>query len=91
MDNNVNKKLEEILSSVDKATLQKSTQRAVDMLGTAEGQKLRNSLAGADKQKLMKLFSQLDAKKVKSALENADSSGLVGMSAEEIIKKLNQL
>lgn len=90
-NNDVSKKLEDILSSVDKRKLQRGTQSITDLLSTPEGQKLRNKLSGVDKQKLLDAFSKMDTQKIKSALENADASKLGSMSADEIINKIKKL
>lgn len=84
----INKKAEEIFSSIDKDTLQKGAKNISDLLNSSEGEKLKKSIDGLDKKKLMALFSQMDKNKIKTALDNVDTSKL---DTDDILKKLKQL
>lgn len=83
MQENINEKLLGILSG--------SKIKSDDIarfLASEEGQKLKNSLSDADKNKILKTFMQMDTKEIGKKLKNADLSGLSGMSASDIINKL---
>lgn len=84
----INKKAEEIFSSIDKETLQKEARNISNLLNSSEGEKLKQSIDSIDKKKLMTLFSQMDKNKIKSALDNVDTSKL---NTDDIIKKLKNL
>lgn len=90
-NNDISKKLGDILSSIDKSKLQKGTQSITDLLSSSEGQKLKNKLSGVDKQKLFDAFAKMDTRTIKSAIESADVSKLGSMNADDIINKLKKL
>lgn len=81
MKDNVNKKLEALLSDKSAAQIKRFAE-------SAEGQKLKQQLAGADKNKLVEEFLKMDTAELKKKLASADLSGLSGLSAEQIMKKL---
>ncbi len=81
MKDNVSKKLDALLSDKDAAQIKR-------FVASAEGQKLKQQLAGADKNKIVEEFLKMDTAELKKKLASANLSGLSGMSAEQIIKKL---
>ena len=88
MGENMNEKLKKILSGMGSDKLKNSADIASKFLSTKEGQKLKNSLTDADKKAILEKFMSLDSDKAKSALQNADLSGLDAGKIEEILKKL---
>lgn len=89
MDNNINKKLEDILGGIDKSKLNGRNMGA--FLNSPEGQRLKNSLSAADKQKILNVFAGLDTNEVKRKLSGADFGALSKMSASDIADKLKKL
>ncbi len=89
MDNNINKKLEDILGGIDKSKLNGRNMGA--FLNSPEGQKLKNSLSAADKQKILNVFAGLDTNEVKRKLSGVDFGALSKMSASDIADKLKKL
>lgn len=87
MNDNINKKLEDILSGVDKSKIGGN----MGFFNSPEGQKLKNSLSAADKQKILNVFAGLDTNDVKRKLANTDLSALSKMSASDIAAKLKKL
>lgn len=83
MQENINEKLSGILSQ----SKIKSNDIA-KFLSSPEGQKLKNSLSDADKNRILKTFMSMDANEVGKKLKNVDLSGLSGMSAADILNKL---
>jgi hypothetical protein len=91
MNNDVNKKLQDILSSLDQNTLKNGAQSVGQFLNTKEGQKVKQKLAGIDKQKVVDTFSKMDAGEIKKKLAQADLSKFKNMSADEIVNKFKKL
>lgn len=86
--NNVNKKLESILSSVDKSKINETKRSLEDFAKTPEGKKVINQLGGIDKNKLMNLFMSMDTQDLKSKLEKADLSKLSQSDIKNVINKI---
>ncbi len=77
------KNIEEIMSRFSKAEFNEGLKRVKDIMGTPEGQQLKNKLAGMDKRELIKKINELDS--------SSHSGGVGrGMSNREILDKLNQ-
>ena len=81
MNNEVNKKLESLLSHAD-------AEKIKSFAASEEGQKLKRQIGGADRNKIVEEFLKMDSEQLKKKLENANLSGLSGLSAEQILKKL---
>ncbi len=88
MGENMNEKLKKILSGMGSDKLKNSADIASKFLSTKEGQKLKDSLTDADKKAILDKFMSLDSNKARSALQNADLSGLDAAKIEQILKKL---
>ncbi len=88
MGENMNEKLKKILSGMGSDKLKNSADIASKFLSTKEGQKLKDSLTDADKKAILEKFMQIDSDKARSALQNADLSGLDAAKIEQILKKL---
>jgi len=89
MNNNINKKLEEILSGADMSKLKGGS--VANFLGSKEGEKLVKQLGSLDKEKLMQAFSGMDTNEVKNRLSKADLGVLSKMSADDIVNRLKKL
>ncbi len=76
------KNIEEIMSRFSQAELSEGIERVKAIMGTAEGQQIRQKLAGMDKRELMKKLNELDS-------SHSQSRGR-GISNREILDKLNQ-
>ncbi len=88
MKQDISKKLGDILKGVDAKKINESKKTVENLLKTPEGQKLQKQLSGLDKEKLVETFMQMDTSEIKKKLNQADLSGLSGLKAEDILKKL---
>ncbi len=88
MNNNVNKKLEGILSSVDKNKINETKKSLEEFAKTPEGKKIMQQLGGMDKNKLMNLFMSMDTRDLKAKLEKADLSKLSQADIKNLINKI---
>lgn len=84
MNNNINKKLEDVLKKVNPQDLKK-------LASTPGIQNIIKSLSDSDRQKLISEFSTLSSEDISRKLNSKNLSSLKGMSAEQIIKKLKSL
>ncbi len=82
-NNEIEKKLKEILSGVNMSAINNSGIER--LLKSPQGKKLAQSMSEADKQNLLQKFMSMDSKDIKDKLNKADLSKL---SVEEILKKL---
>ena len=88
MDSGVGKKLNEVLSGIDKGKLNFAKRSVEEFISTKDGQKLKEELKGMDKDKLINSFMKMDTDKLKDMLGKANLSGLSGKDLENILKKL---
>jgi len=88
MDNNVNKKLENILSSVDKRKINETKRSLEEFSKTAEGKKVMQQIGTIDKNKLMNLFMSMDTKDLKDKLSKADLSKLSQSDIKNVMNKI---
>lgn len=84
MNNNINKKLEDILKKVNPQDLKK-------LASTPGIQNIIKNLSDSDRQKLISEFATLSSDDISRKLNSKNLSSLNGMSAEQIIKKLKSL
>lgn len=84
----ISKKLESILTGIDKSKINGSKKTITELLATPEGRKLVSQLGSIDKNKLYEAFMSMDAEEIKRKLQTADLSKLSGLKAEDILKKL---
>lgn len=87
MSQDVNKKLEDILSGIDKNKIMQSKKNIEQMLNTPEGKKLLQNIESLDKGKLMNMFMRMDTKELKQKIKDADLSKMSGIKADDIINK----
>ena len=88
MNNDPQKKLESIISSLDKSKLNEVKQKLNAMLNTPDGRKLAGELIGIDKSKLMNTFMSMNTQDMKNKLGNADLSKLSSKDIDRILKNL---
>lgn len=88
MDSNVGKKLNDVLSGIDKNKLNSAKRSVEEFISTKEGQKIKEELKGMDKDKLINNFMKMDTDKLRDMLKKANLSGLSGTDIENILKKL---
>lgn len=88
MDNNANKKLENILSSLDKNKVFEAKQSIQKFLNTPDGKNIAKQISNIDKNKLMNMFLGMNSNELKQKLQNADISNLSQKDLNDIINKL---
>ena len=88
MKEDLGQKLQNILNTLDKDKLQKSKKQVESFLTTLEGKKLISNLKDEDNEKLLKKFMSMDQNEIKRKLQSEGVSGLSGLKAEDIFKKL---
>lgn len=84
MDNGVNSKLSGILSGLsgDKAS------ELMRLVSSKEGQELVGKLSDEEKKAIIDRFMSLDKTEAQNSLKRFKSSGLSGLSAQDILNKL---
>lgn len=88
MSNDLNKKLNEVLSGIDKNKILKSKKTIEEFASTPDGQKLLNELRNTDKNKILEMFMKMDTSEIKRKLQNADVSKLSNINLGDIKNKL---
>lgn len=88
MSNDLNKKLNEVLSGIDKNKILQSKKTIEEFASTPDGQKLLNELKNTDKNKLLEMFMKMDSSEIKRKLQNADISKLSNLNFGDIKNKL---
>lgn len=88
MNNDPQRKLENIMSSLDKSKVNEVKQKLSAMLNTPDGRKLAGELSGIDKSKLMNTFMSMNVQDMKKKLGKADLSKLSSKDVERILKGL---
>ena len=87
-NNDINKKLEDLITGLNPDVIKKSKQSIDQILRSPQGQNLANKLTGADKQKLIQSFMNMSNDEIRKKLKNVKMSDLSKLSADEILKKL---
>ncbi|MDK2934688.1 MAG: hypothetical protein PWP27_2498 [Clostridiales bacterium] len=80
---NLNKKLQQMMSSMDPQTLEKGFKAMSELMNTDEGKQLLDQLRNIDKQKLMDRLSAVDEKELEKKLDSID--------VDEVADKINNL
>lgn len=88
MDSNVEKKLNDVLSGIDKGKLNSAKRSVEEFISTKEGQKIKEELKGMDKNKLINSFMKMDTNELRTMLEKANLAGLSGTDIQNILKRL---
>ena len=84
MNNNVNRKLESVLSGMNKRELQ-GLMRSVKSSGVL------SRLSENDKRRIINEFASLDTNEIRSKLSKLNVNDLSRLSVNDIIKKINKL
>lgn len=90
MNSNVNKKLNDVLSGLDKDKLNKAKRSVEEFLGSNEGQRIKENLKDVDKEKLINNFMNMDTEELRNTLKKANLSNLSGLDINSILKKLSR-
>lgn len=88
MDNNVNKKLENILAGLDKNKVAQAKRSLEGFMNTPEGRRLAQQISSADRSKLINSFMNMNTDDIKKKLNNVDLSKLSGSDIAGVINKL---
>ena len=81
MNNNIDKKLQDVLNGIDENKIRQVEQ----FLNTPDGQKIKQKLNGTDKNKIINAFMNMDTNELKRKLNGADVSKI---NTKDIIDKL---
>lgn len=81
MNNNINKKIEDVLKKINPSDLKK-------LAANPEMQSIVKNLSAQDRQKLISEFSSLSSEEISRKINSKNLSSLKGLSADEIIKHL---
>ena len=84
MNNNINRKLEEVLKKINPSDLKKLAASPAIL-------QIIKSLNSKDREKLLHEFSHLSTDEIKRKLGSSNLSSFQGLSADEIIKRLKSL
>ena len=88
MNQDVNKKLNEILGGIDKGKLNSAKKSVEQFMQGSDGGKLKEQLKKVDKNKLIKNFMKMDSKELQNVLNKANLDKLTETDVENILKKL---
>lgn len=88
MNEDVNKKLNDILGGLDKGKLNATKKSVEQFIKGSDGEKLKEQLKGLDKNKLINNFMKMDSNELKNVLSRANLDKLSGTDVENILKKL---
>lgn len=84
MNNNINKKLEEVLKKLNPNDIK-------NLAMSPAVQSIMKNLNQSDKEKLIREFSSLSSTDIQKKLSSANLNSFHGLNADEIIKKLKNL
>ncbi len=87
MDSNVGKKINDVLSGIDKDKLNSAKKSVEEFISTKEGQKIKEELKGMDKNKLINNFMKMDTNELRNMLGKANLAGLSGQDFENMLKR----
>lgn len=82
--NNLSKKMETVLSGMNKNDIRK-------LVDTAKKSGLTNRLSETDKQKLINEFSKMDTNEIRRKLSKLNVSDLQNLQSDRIIEKIKKL
>ena len=83
--NEINKKLEDLLSDMNPSSLKLSKQSILELLKTDKGKSIIKKLSQSDRKRIIDTFMRTDNEDIKKKLNDAD---LMNVSADELLKKL---
>ncbi len=84
MNNNVNRKLESVLSGMNKRELQ-------GLMRSVKNSGVLSRLSESDKRRIINEFASLDTNEIRSKLSKLNVNDLSRLSVNDIIKKINNL
>lgn len=84
MNNNVNRKLESVLSGMNKRELQ-------GLMRSVKNSGVLSRLSESDKRRIINEFASLDTNEIRSKLSKLNVNDLSRLSVNDIIKKINKL
>ena len=84
MDNNLNAKINNILSGLNNKELQ-------NLVNAAKKSGIDKKLSQSDLKKIMGEFSKLDPNEIKRKISSVNSSEISKLSADELINKIKNL
>ena len=84
MNNNVNRKLESVLSGMNKRELQ-------GLMRSVKNSGVLSRLSENDKRRIINEFASLDTNEIRSKLSKLNVNDLSRLSVNDIIKKINNL
>ncbi len=90
MNSDVNKKLNDLLSGVDKSKLDAAKKSVEKFINSKDGDKLKQQLKNVDKNKLLNKFMNMDSAEMKSVLQKANLSNLSPNDVSGILNKLDK-
>ena len=90
MNSDVNKKLNNLLSGVDKTKLDAAKKSVEQFINSNDGNKIKEQLKNVDKNKLLNKFMNMDSNEMKAVLQKANLSKLSPDDVSNIINKLNK-
>lgn len=86
MNQDINKKLENVLNGMDKDTINSGKKLAEQILSGKDGEKALKALNNIDKNKLLDAFMNIDDSVLKEKLQSV--SNVPNLNVDEILKKL---
>ena len=90
MNSDVNKKLNDLLSGVDKTKLDAAKKSVERFINSNDGDKLKQQLKNVDKNKLLNKFMNMDSNEMKAVLQKANLSNLSPNDVSNILNKLDK-
>lgn len=90
MNSDVNKKLNDLLSGVDKTKLDAAKKSVEKFINSNDGDKLKQQLKNVDKNKLLNKFMNMDSNEMKSVLQKANLSNFSPNDVSNILNKLDK-
>ncbi len=90
MNSDVNKKLNDLLSGVDKTKLDAAKKSVEKFINSNDGDKLKQQLKNVDKNKLLNKFMNMDSNEMKAVLQKANLSNISPNDVSNILNKLDK-
>lgn len=88
MNEELNKKLNDLLSGIDREKLSGMKRSVGKMLEGKNGEMLKRRIGTMDKDKLLDEFMRLDSNELKRLIGKANVNELDGTEIEEVLKKM---
>lgn len=88
MNNDVNKKIENLISGMNSSEFMSSKQSIEQILNSPQGKKLAASFSESDKQKIINKFMSMSNTDIQNSLKNVNLKNLSNLQIDDILKKL---